>query len=48
MLGLEPRLRLGDVAGGGTGEHEPRHAVGEPARDDAADRTETGYGNASH
>ena len=48
LLGLEPGLRLGAVAAGGTREHEPRYAVGEPARNDTADGAETGYGDAGH
>src|SRR5262245_62191015 len=47
-LGIEPRLRLGVIARGGTGEHEARYPVGELARDHAADRSEAADGDASH
>ena len=45
-LGIEPRLRLGVIARRSAGEHQTRYAVGELARDHAADRAEAGDGDA--
>ena len=46
LLLVEPGLRLGAVAHGRTGERDARHALGEAARDRAADGAEAGNGDA--
>ena len=48
LLALEPSLRLGAVADRRAGEREPRHAVGQLAREHATNRAEAGDGDARH
>ncbi len=47
-FGVEPGLRLGTVAGGGSGQHQARHAVGKPARQHTTDLAKTGDGDTGH
>src|SRR6476661_3413121 len=45
---VEPGFRLGAIVGGDAGERQAGHAIGEPAREHAADGAEAGDGDAGH